>query len=375
MINGKYNFTGTGLYVHVPFCASKCSYCGFYSVSANDELIGQYLDKLEKEANQRVAEVSGCVHTVFIGGGNPLTLGLSGIQRLARIIMQIVNADEIKEWTFEANPESLTEEIASFLADLPGIRLSMGVQRLKDSELRILGRRATMDNVYNAMELAGKRIENLGIDLILGVPDCPSIARDLAIFLDRFRVNHLSSYFLSIESNSELEKSIAAGEFSDPDECGPEELFEVSSLLQSRNFEHYEISNFALEGFRCLHNMNYWKPGNYLGLGPSAVSTQGDLRKYNVPDLKRWLNDEQPVYEQLSPVDRRNEYLMLRMRLLKDGVNVSSLERRFGPQSESFYMELQWHIEQGNIEKAGDVVRLTRKGIAFSDTIISALFI
>lgn len=375
MITGINDFTGMGLYVHVPFCLTRCSYCGFYSTVPDCELVDKYLVQLEIEAQKRLTKVASEVFTIFIGGGNPMCLGYDGLKRLIGIIMDQIDAQNIKEWTFEANPESMTTEIAALLAELPGIRISLGVQRLRDEELTILGRQAKMEHVYKAMEICLGKFENISADFILGVPGCKSLANDLSLFLEKFSLKHISAYFLSIEQDSQLKKRIDCGEFPNPDDCGPEEMFEVKEVLETKGFEQYEISNYSLAGFRCLHNMNYWKPGDYIGMGPSAVSTKGALRQSNVADIHGWLSDEKPVFEHLSSIDSRNEYLMLRLRLISDGLNLSNLEKRFGAQAKSFHTQLQFQIVQGNIEKSGNMVKLTNKGITFADNVMSCLFL
>ncbi len=375
MITGIYDFTGTGLYIHVPFCFSKCAYCGFYSTVPDSEKISRYLQRLEDEASARLPAAAGNIHTIFVGGGNPLCPDLPGLKRIFEIVKNHVDLSSISEWTFEANPENLSDEIAAFLKELPGIRISLGVQRLDNAELELLGRRARITDVERALEICGRHFSNFGIDLILGVPGCQSIAPALAQLLEKLEIQHVSAYFLSVEPGSLLQQRIENHEFPDPDEADPDELFEVRQVLIDAGFEHYEISNYARPGRRCLHNMNYWKPGDYIGLGPSAVSTEAGLRCYNPADLGRWLADESPAFEQLSSVDRRNEYLMLRLRLLADGFNLTSFERRFGAQDDNFHSQVLWHIEQGNLAQENNVIKLTPKGIIFSDNIISDLFI
>ena len=375
MITGIYDSSGTGLYIHVPFCYSKCAYCGFYSTVPDDGMIDEYLLHLEDEIGKRLEESREEIHTIFVGGGNPMCLGLSGLRRLAEMVLKSVAADSIREWTYEANPENLSSEVVQFLKELPGIRISIGVQRFCDAQLELLGRRARMPDVTTALELCQKHISNFGIDLILGVPQCPSLAAGLPKICKEFSIQHVSAYFLSVEPDSVLQKLVDDNKFPDPDGADPLELFEVREKLLAEGFEHYEISNYARPGRRCLHNMNYWKPGDYIGVGPAAVGTQQSLRTYNPSDLTRWLSDETPACEQLSSVDRRNEYVMLRLRLLSDGLNLASLERRFGVQEKSFYMELAMQVDRGNLVRDGNLVKLSRNGIIYADSIIAALFI
>lgn len=364
-----------GLYIHVPFCLSKCDYCAFYSIKPDAQLIEAYLNRLEKEARLRLSDFRTKFSTVFVGGGNPSALGIEGLKRLIEIIWQYVDPGIIAEWTFETNPETLTAEISALLSDLPGIRLSIGIQRLKEKELKILGRRAGIDSIYAAIETALANIKNVGADFILGVPGCSEIVADVEQLLARFPLQHISAYFLTIEENTPLFQSVESGLIACPDEVGPEELFSLRKLLGSKGFEHYEISNYALPGRRCLHNMNYWRPADYFGLGPSAVSTINGVRMTNSNSLHRWLNSEGPALEKLSEIDIRNEYSMLRLRLLNDGLDLSLLEERFGSQPADFWEELARRIAAGELCRTGATVRLTDAGLIIADDVMASLFI
>lgn len=364
-----------GLYVHVPFCFSKCSYCGFYSILPDAQKVEAFLQRLEIEAEARLAPIAETVQTVFVGGGNPMCLGLSGIMRLTEIISRHLAPSAIREWTFEANPENFSDEIAAFCSEVPAIRISLGAQRLQDPQLRILGRKAVLADVCRAAEICNKYLFNYSIDLILGVPDCPSISQDLPDFIHRFSPAHISAYFLTLEPGTVLNAKVEQNEFADPADADPEELFAVKEILASCGYEHYEISNYAKPGRRCLHNLNYWEPADYLGLGPAAVSSCAEVRSYNPADFSRWVSGADFFCERLSPSDRRNEYVMLRLRLLADGLNLQKLEEGFGPQDSAFFGEISRHINEGNLVSSGDTVKLSAKGILFSDNIISSLFL
>jgi len=364
-----------GLYVHVPFCLSKCGYCAFYSVIPDGQLIESFLDRLEHEAEKRLKEQPARFSTVFIGGGNPTALGKDGLKRLVSIILRYIEPHLISEWTFETNPETLNADAADLLEGLPGIRLSIGIQRLRPAELAILGRRARLDAIYSALEIAFSRIDNIGADFILGVPGCDDIADDVRCLLARFPLQHVSAYFLTIEENTPLHLAVTSETMASPEDIGPEELFSLRNMLVSQGFEHYEISNYARPGRRCLHNMNYWAPAGYIGLGPSAVSTEGSVRTSNISSLSAWLNGDQPLVENLSAIDLRNEYTMLRLRLLSDGLDLSLLEDKYGRQSSPFYRELNKHIVAGNLASIGTVVRLTSSGLVIADEVMADLFI
>ncbi|MBU1106427.1 MAG: coproporphyrinogen III oxidase family protein [Candidatus Riflebacteria bacterium] len=369
-------FAGNGLYVHVPFCLSKCDYCGFYSVVPGPSTVDNYLAHLAKEAQERLGAQELSFETVFIGGGNPTSIGLDNLKRLVDIVTTCLpNPALLQEWTFESNPETLTAEILDFFASLPAIRLSMGIQRLHDHELSILGRRARIDSVYRALDLAFSRIQNVSGDFIMGVPGCPSLADDLHHLVTKYPFKHVSAYFLTVEEDTPMQRAINGGLLPDPADVDASELYEVRDVLAAAGFEHYEISNHARSGFRCRHNLNYWEPCNYTGLGPSAVTTTDDIRLSNVADLERWLTGEIPAIEHLSPVDRRNEYLMLRLRLLIDGLDIANLERHFGAQGDEFYMTLGEHIDSGNLLRHENQVRLSDQGLQIADEVMASLFI
>lgn len=369
------NAQTAGLYVHVPFCFSKCDYCGFYSTVPGKGDIDSYLCRLAEESALVRAQLPTGIRTVFVGGGNPTTLGEEGIARLVSIIETWFANGNPVEITFETNPETLTLPIIRLLQNLPGIRLSIGVQRLEDSELAVLGRKARLEAVYRALDLACSNLTNVAADIILGVPGCPSVADSLANLLLRFDLKHISAYFLTVEADTPLQQRISAGNLPDPAETGPEELFWVRDMLVSRGFEHYEISNYARPGWRCQHNLGYWLARDYIGLGPSAVSGMADCRTSNVADFASWLRAAPPQIERLTRVDQRNEFLMLHLRLLLDGLDLAVLTSRFGPQPEDFYAELDGQLAVGNLQRHGDQIRLTDQGLAIADNVLASLFI
>ncbi|OGK06377.1 MAG: hypothetical protein A2W80_15380 [Candidatus Riflebacteria bacterium GWC2_50_8] len=365
-----------GLYVHVPFCLHKCDYCGFYSEVPGQSSVDCYLTRLTGEAGERIHLPHPKFTTVFVGGGNPTCIGLEKLKRLVDIIMPYLpDKSALQEWTFESNPETLTSEMVDFLATLPSIRLSIGIQRLNDHELSVLGRRASMDAVNRAMDMVFSRVQNVGGDFIMGVPGCPSLAGDLHNLVEKYPFNHVSAYFLTVEENTPMQRAVVSGLLPDPADIDATELYETRDVLVASGFEHYEISNYARPGFRCRHNLNYWRPGSYIGLGPAAVSSADDIRLSNVADLSRWLTNEAPALEKLSQKDRRNEHLMLRLRLLLDGLDIVDFERHFGRQADEFYATLSGQIDSGNLLRYDSLVRLTDQGLRIADEVMASLFI
>ena len=365
-----------GLYVHVPFCLSKCDYCGFYSIAKNDELEQKYLNKLSRDMN--VAFDNGLlsdIETIFIGGGNPTSLSPNAFENLISLISSTTPHPKIREWTFETNPETLADHNISQMKQLPGIRLSIGVQRLEDRELTILGRRSDRKTVFSALDRAFANFSNISCDFILGVPGADDISQGLANFLDKFPLQHISAYFLTLEEDTKLETRVLNNELPDPDDIGPEEMLAVQAVLKERGFEHYEISNYAQSGYRCQHNMIYWNQENYLGFGPSAVGTIDGVRKSMVAELSSWLSHDDQVIEKLDKIDLRNEYLMLHLRLLKDGLNLDSLAQAYGIQSKAFFEQVDSLVKSGELEQKNQILRLTQKGLIYANSVISELFL
>ncbi len=366
------------LYIHVPFCFAKCDYCGFYSIVPKENyVVNRYLDHLRKNIDKwfKLDYIPKRIKSVFVGGGNPTMLGLKGIKFLVDCIKDHLDLNEIEEFTFETNPETLTEDIVKYLSEIPNIRISMGIQRLQNEELVLLGRNARINSVIRALDIAFSSLENISADFIMGVPDCSSIANELNKLIDDYPFKHISAYFLSIEEGTVLQKKVDSGKLQNPNEIGPEEMFEVEDVLKKHGFEHYEISNYAKNGFRCKHNLAYWEGKEYIGFGPAAVSCINHIRYSEVPSLDDWLNGVAPEKEELSLADQRNEYLMLHLRLLLDGMDLEEFEKKYGFQKEEFYKSLNRHISSGEIIQNNNKICLTQLGVVMANSIISDLFI
>lgn len=367
--------SGPGLYVHVPFCLSKCGYCAFSSTTPTQSLIDAYLGRLEKELCDELAGPSGTgIRTVFVGGGNPTAIGTGHFERLIKLLQEAVSGSSIDEWTIETNPETLTEDTAAVLQGVPGLRLSMGLQRLRDDELALLERRGTCASGREAIRLAFSLTRRVSVDLILGVPGCPSLARDLAGLVSEFPIEHVSAYFLTLEEGTSLEARVRDGRFPDPADVGPEELFEVEETLAKAGFEQYEISNFAQSGGRCRHNMNYWYSGEYIGVGPSAVGTRSGIRRAKPSSLSSWIAGEPDSVELLTTEDRFRETVMLRLRLVGDGLDLDRLAEKFGQLPQAFERAVDLQCQAGLLDRRGSRIILSRQGLPIANRVIAALF-
>ena len=318
-----------GLYIHIPFCVKKCSYCDFYSLPGRLVDIENYVSAVLKEARsyKRLS-----FQTLYLGGGTPSLLGAEHLKKLIAGLRESLDLGGLVEATVEVNPESATLEFLSAAIDAGINRVSLGIQSLNDHELESVGRVHTATRAIDAVKLA----QNLGFtsisaDLIIGLPEQTWGTLSAALNkLVNLEVNHLSVYCLSLEEGTLLAQCPPDNLPSDDQQA---ELFELArEFLIGQGFIHYEISNFALQGHECLHNLNYWRGGEYLGLGPAAASHLQGCRSRNRHALDAYL--ENPIgqaehVETLGGKKKAAEEAMLRLRLLVEGINPGVLSGRF----------------------------------------------
>lgn len=323
-----------GIYIHVPFCSSKCYYCDFYSGPAQSPAVKeQFTDAIVHEYCRRAAELTEPVRTIYIGGGTPSQLPA---RCLDRIIAELPLADVV-EFTIEVNPEDVDADFAAWLAASPVNRVSMGIQSFNPAELDAIGRRHTPGRAVEAVRLLRSAgIDNLSLDLMYGLPGqtTESFARSLQLTLD-LAPEHISAYALMLEPGTRLSAMIAAGKISDVSQEESDEMYRnLCHVLRGAGYDHYEISNFALPGRRSAHNSSYWDLTPYLGLGPAAHSFTGGLRRANAPSVKRYLADSAGALsvESLSKEEAIDEYIMIRLRTAA-GLDLDDFQRRFGPEA------------------------------------------
>lgn len=308
-----------GIYIHVPFCHAKCYYCDFYSLTATEQLKDEWLDAVIAELTLRRSELAGNPVTVYIGGGTPSSLGVGRLRRL----LAALPLDEAVEVTVEANPEDVNRDWAEMMVECGVNRVSMGVQSLTDSELLAIGRRhdaARAIAAFNDLREAG--IGNISLDLIYGLPGQTrdSWLRSLDGVME-LRPEHLSAYSLMYEEGTHLTSLMRQGRVTPAEDDDVEWMYDsLCRLAAAAGYEHYEISNFSLPGYRARHNSSYWVMAPYLGLGPGAHSFDGvSVRRANPSSLRRWLaaiGEGRPAYEE-EHEDRRtlhNDMVMTALR-------------------------------------------------------------
>lgn len=372
-----------GVYVHIPFCASRCSYCDFFSTLRLDEVGHDYVEALIAEARLRKAELNGKpVKTLYMGGGTPSQLPLPLLARLIDGLKATLDLNAVQEFTLEANPDDVTPEWCAAVRALGVNRVSMGVQSFQDAVLRLVGRRHTARQAIDAVaSLRHAGIDNISIDLIYGLPGqtLETWAESVRQAVD-LRPQHISAYGLTYEPGTRLWQQRECGEVVEASEDQYLDMYRILvGLLQVAGYEHYEISNFALPGYRSRHNSSYWNETPYLGLGAAAHSYDGTMRRSNPADLCgyiRRITSGQPAcqVEDLAWWERYDERVMLGLRTA-DGVDAHRLRSDFGDKAWAhFVSEARRHIDTGNMICTDDGrYILTSEGIVLSDSVMRDL--
>jgi len=401
------------LYIHIPFCIRKCIYCGFLSVPYDESFAKKYVDALCKELILK-KDSARILKTIYIGGGTPSLLADECFRKLFNCLRNNFDFSPSIEITVEANPGTINNARINTLLSLGINRLSIGVQSFNDNELRILGRVHISNDAARSIELIRESgINNFSIDLIYGIPGQTldswynTISKTVGL-----SPTHISTYELTLEENTPLYKLMKSNETLSQLRCEvtsingegilvnrtpflklpDEELIlemynHVIDYFASFRYEHYEISNFALPGFRCMHNLNYWDRGEYIGAGAGAHSFFNGMRSKNTEDIKRYIKDlnngiiPETESTKLTSTEALKEFIFLGLRKT-EGININEPPPFIPPLP-------MWDIKgcnsvlldacrdlvyEGYIEIERGYLRLTRKGIVISNTIIVKLF-
>ena len=368
------------LYLHVPFCASKCRYCDFYSLPLDREAGQRYVTAAKTELAARRNALAAPVDSIFVGGGTPTVLG----PELLRELLSAVGAfaGQATEFSVEANPGTITQPIADALAACGVNRVTMGAQSFRQEELAALGRIHRPADVAEAVAiLRAAGVENVGLDLMFGIPLQTSATwRDSLAEAVALGVQHVSCYGLSVEQGTPLEADCHAGRVTEMSETAQAECYqEAISTLTQAGFEHYEISNFARPGRACLTNLTYWRNEPYLGVGPAAASYLGGVRRTNCSDLEAWMQAVEAGLtppgsaERLGGRDAMAETAMLGLRMTQ-GISLQGFMDRFGPNIlEVFPVTIGRYRELGALLVTDSHIRIHPDRLVVSDTILADL--
>lgn len=370
-----------GIYLHIPFCKTRCIYCDFYSTTRS-EWTDRYVEALCTELTRRKDYLQGePVHTIYMGGGTPSQLSEKHFRKLFHTLQQVYGLEQCHEITLEANPDDLTEEYTAMLKTLPFNRISMGIQTFHEDTLRLLHRRHTGAQAIRAVELCRKAgFQNISIDLIYGLPGENDFRwnQDLQQAI-QLQVEHISAYHLTYEEGTPLYDMLHQHSVQEVDEESSLRFFtSLMDTLKDAGYEHYEISNFCKPGFHSRHNTAYWQGIAYLGCGPSAHSFNGSSRQWNKASLSAYMNgieQDTCIYEteQLDVYTRYNECVMTGLRTQK-GISLKQLHDTFGMQLKDYCLRnADTYLKNGQLEIHNEYLRLTRAGIFISDGIMSDL--
>ncbi len=371
-----------GIYIHIPFCKTRCIYCNFYSTTTS-EYMDRYVRALCREMQMRCGEDgSNDLKTVYIGGGTPSQLSGRNLELIFSTLDRTFGIGQCEEVTIEANPDDLTEGYVSMLGILPVTRISMGVQTFDDSKLHFLNRRHDAAEAIAAVERCRKAgFDNISIDLIYGLPGETTTEwqNDLRT-ATALGVEHISAYSLTYEEETPIYNMEKHHKIEPVDE---ETSLDFFSLLRRElidaGYEHYEISNFCKPGHQAVHNSSYWHGVPYLGLGAAAHSYNGSTRReWNVASLTRYVESIEDGrrdygFEELDGQTQYNEFVMTGLRT-SQGISLSKLSARFGTELHDYCLNMsKQYLSTGRMQIDGDRLHLTPIGIFISDAIISDL--
>ena len=351
------------IYIHIPFCNSICTYCDFCKIFYNKKYINDYLNNLEQEIKVRYK--SEIVNTIFIGGGTPSSLDDEEMIRLMNII-EIFKLNDNYEFTVECNIESITENKLKIMKKYGVNRISIGVESFDNSIIKLLGRNHTKKDVYNKMGIVKRYFSNINIDLIYAAYDDINILKsDIDCFL-KLDIPHISTYSLIIEDNTMLK----INGMKNIDEDIDYEMYKyIEDTLEKNDYIHYEISNYAKNGYQSKHNLVYWNNEEYYGFGLSSTSYINNERITNTKNLRKYLNGEYldtSVYED-KDIRMENE-IMLGLRKL-DGINLDRFKDKFNVSLEDIY-NIDNLVRNGYLIRDNNCIKIDKKYMYISNEII-----
>jgi len=372
-----------GIYLHIPFCKKACHYCDFH-FSTSVQYKDQMLSALRHEIMLRMHYLGKeKIETIYFGGGTPSVLSADEIQILIDEITSRFEVSADAEITLEANPDDLNAQKVRELRQTPVNRFSIGAQSFFDEDLQWMNRAHNSKEAESSVKrVQDAGFENITIDLIYGFPLLTDIKwnQNIQTLID-FQVPHISSYSMTVEPQTALASFIKKGKEQVMNESQSSAQFlTLIGRLTEAGFEHYEISNFAKPGMHSKHNSNYWEGVNYLGIGPSAHSFNGESRQWNIANNHHYMQEIQQgkipaETEYLTIENRINEYIMTSLRTSK-GLNINLIAERFGTDySESIRKEIEKFSDKNWLEINDQKISLSLEGKLFADHIASELFV
>ena len=365
-----------GIYIHIPFCVKKCYYCDFVSFTNQNANIKKYIQAILKELEQYDLNKYN-ITTIYIGGGTPSAISSAYIVNILEKIKEKLENNNT-EWkdieiTIEVNPGTVTKEKLQDYKSVGVNRLSIGLQTTNDNLLKIIGRIHTYKEFLETYKLAEEvGFKNINVDLMIGLPS--QTIQDLKDSLNKvikLEPKHISTYSLILEEDTVLEKLVESGKLILPDEDMERQMYwYVKNTLELNGYNHYEISNFAKEGFESKHNLNCWEQKQYIGLGLAASSYINNERYSNVSDMKKYLNGSGKIIEEKQSIeDAEKEYMLLGLRKI-NGVNISKFKEKFACNPLFLFREeLNKLVMDKLIAVDTNNIKLTNKGLDFANLV------
>ena len=359
-----------GLYIHIPFCAHKCDYCDFISFANKEDKVEQYIKQLKEEINQERLEQYK-ITTIYIGGGTPSFIKSKDIVE----ILKLINKEDTEEITIEINPGTVTKEKLQDYYNAGINRLSIGLQSTDNNILKQIGRIHTYEQFLETYNLARDvGFTNINIDLMIGLPnqELSNLEQSLEKIIE-LKPQHISVYSLILEEGTKLEKQVRNGLLKLPDEIKERKMYWlVKNKLEEAGYKHYEISNFAKEGFEAKHNSNCWEQKEYIGVGLAAHSYINKIRYSNTNNLQEYLNNiknNRTIHELQDEEMQRKEYILLGLRKI-EGVNIQKFKHKFIENPIYLYREELNKLFTNNlIEIDANYIKLTKKGIDLANLV------
>ena len=362
----------TGIYIHIPFCKSKCPYCDFYSFKADEKTKDSYLTAVLSYLEEYSEKITDGVDTVYFGGGTPSFFGGERIKEVLTYIKNKYSVSENAEITVECNPSSVDEMLVNSLSEAGVNRVSMGMQSAVDKERITLGRLSDREKISSCIRLFRQYgIENISLDLMLGIPyQTKESLKESIDFVRSENVSHISAYMLKIEEDTEFFRVRDKLCLPDEDEVCELYLYAIDELGKC-GYKQYEISNFSKEGCESRHNLRYWRCEEYLGIGPSAHSFLDGKRFYYERDFDSFVKGTSPTTD--GDGGDSEEYIMLALRLT-EGLQKERYKQRFGQDIDETLIKRALTLEkEGLVTVNEDGINLTVKGFLVSNSVISYL--
>lgn len=369
----------SGIYIHIPFCKTRCIYCDFFT-NTRLERKDAYITALCKEIASRKEYLQGEeIRTLYFGGGTPSQLSDKDFDIIFNTLQTHFDLSKCGEITLEANPDDLTYDYINMLRRFPFNRISMGVQSFNDSELKFLNRRHDAQRAIDAIHNCQKAgFDNISIDLMYGLPNqTEAIWQKNLDIATSLGIQHISSYHLIYEEGTNLYNRLQSGAVNPVNEELSLTMFQMLiDSLKKAGFIHYEISNFGLEGYFSQHNSSYWTGDKYLGLGPGAHSYNGENRSYNIGDLSLYIKGELFTEEETLDLQARyNDFILTSLRTMW-GVSLAQLSQRFNERIYDYCLKMaKPHLDNGNLIITEGSLKLTSSGIFISDGIMADLML